>query len=248
LIFSQGTALWPEHATMANYSNLFQQFPFLSWYRNSIIVAILFTAGQLFSCSLTAFALVYFKLRGRNLILLFALGTMMLPFQVLMVPLFLIMKTLGWLNTLYPLFVPAFFGDVTGAVEIFLLRQAFMQIPKDFAEAAYMDGANPIQIFYQIYIPLTKPFFTVLSLLSFMTSWNDLTRPLVFINERSLMTVTGGLSFFQTEFHIQWGAVMAGTCWRSCLQFDLFRLTKVFCRDGSIQRSQRLASINNEPN
>lgn len=210
-IFMQGTAFFPTHPSLENFRNLFKNYPFALWYRNALVVSVLFTIGQLLSCSMTAFALAYFRFRAQGAILIFVLATMMLPFQVLMVPLFLLMKSFGWLNTLLPLFLPAFFGDITGAVGIFMLRQAFRQIPRDFAEAAYMDGANPAQIFRVVYIPLVVPFFAVLGVLSFMSSWNDFVRPLVYINKRDIMTMSGGLAFFQTEYHIQWGDITSGT-------------------------------------
>ncbi len=210
LVFTQGTRLWPAQVSRENFDQLGSQFPFLRWYWNSFVTASLFTIGQLFSCSITAFALSFFRFRGRDLLLVLVLATMMLPFQVLMVPLFWLMKTLQLTNNLAALWLPAFFGDVTGAFGIFLLRQAFLQIPRDLAEAAVIDGANPITIFARVYLPLVTPFLAVLTVFSFMMSWNDFVRPIVYITEISNMTVTGGLSFFQTQFHVSWGPLMAG--------------------------------------
>ena len=210
-IFMQGMVFWPNHPTISNFRGLFERYPYLKWYRNSIIVSTFFVIGQMISCSMTAFGLAHFNFRGRGLILIVVLATLMLPFHVLMIPMFLLMKNLGWINTLLPLFVPAFFGDITGAVGIFLLRQAFMGIPRDFAEAAYIDGANPLDVFVRVFLPLIRSYLAVLLLLSFMISWNDLVRPLVYISDVDVITVTGGLAFFQTEWRIEWGPVMAGT-------------------------------------
>ncbi len=210
LVFTQGTRLWPAQVSRENFDELSKHFPFLRWYWNSFITASLFTVGQLFSCSVTAFALSFFRFRGREVLLVVVVATMMLPFQVLMVPLFWLMKNLHLTNNLASLWLPAFFGDVTGAFGIFLLRQAFLQIPRDLAEAAVIDGANPATIFLRIYLPLATPFLAVLTVFSFMTSWNDFVRPIVYITDISNMTVTGGLSFFQTQFHVSWGPLMAG--------------------------------------
>jgi multiple sugar transport system permease protein len=210
LVFTQNARLWPSQVSLENFDELTKDFPFLRWYWNSFSTASLFTLGQLFSCSITAFALAFFRFRGREVLLVVVLATMMLPFQVLMVPLFWLMKSLHLTNNLASLWLPAFFGDVTGAFGIFLLRQAFLQIPRDLAEAAVIDGANPATIFLRIYLPLVTPFLAVLTVFSFMTSWNDFVRPIVYITDISNMTVTGGLSFFQTQFHVSWGPLMAG--------------------------------------
>jgi multiple sugar transport system permease protein len=148
---------------------------------------------------------------GRRLLLFMLLATMMIPFQSLMIPLLQLVKHLGWVNTQYPLWVPAFFGDITGAFGILLLRQAFLQVPADFADAAMLDGANPFQIFWRIYLPLVRPQIAVVAVFSFMNSWNDFIRPIVYITDKAQMTVTGGLSFFQTAFHVEWGALTAGS-------------------------------------
>lgn len=210
-VYTSGSAFWPLAPTLINFSRIFQTYPFMDWFKNSAIVTILYSIGQLFSCSFTAFALTHFRYKARGLVLGFVLATMMLPFQVQMVPLFLVMKNLGWTNHLIALFGPAFLGDVTGAVGIFLLRQSFIQLPDSYSEAAYIDGANPFVIYSKIYIPLTKPFIAVVALLSFMSSWNDFSRPLVYISRINSMTVTGGLSFFRTEWQIDWSLTMTGT-------------------------------------
>ena len=210
-VYTSGSALWPRQPTLENYQRIFEAYPFVDWFRNSAIVTSLYTLGQFISCTFTAYALTHFKYKGRELILGFLLANMMLPFQVQMVPLFLVMTKLKLVNTIWSLVVPAFFGDVTGAVCIFLLRQAFLQVPASLSDAAYVDGANPFQVFTKVYLPLTKPYLAVMVLLSFMTSWNDFSRPLVYISDINRMTVTGGLSFFRTEWQIDWSLTMTGT-------------------------------------
>lgn len=211
IVFMDGARLWPSTFTFENFRKLVRSFPFGRWYLNSIITATLFTVGQVISCSMTAFALSYFDFWGRDALLLVVLGTIMLPFQVIMVPLFWLMKTLRLTNSLAALWLPAFFGDITGSFGIFLLRQAFLQIPKEYREAARLDGASPFTVFRSIYLPMTRPFLTVVVVFSFMTSWNDFIRPIVYITDMELMTVTGGLSFFQSQWSVSWGPLMAGT-------------------------------------
>lgn len=210
-VYTSGSAFWPKAPTVENFVRIFQTYPYLDWLKNSAIVTTMFTIGQMFSITFTAFALTHFKFKMRGFILAFVLATMMLPFQVQMVPLFLVMKSINLTNSIASLFVPAFFGDVTGALGIFLLRQCFIQLPESFSEAAYLDGANPFTIYSKIYIPLSTPFLAVVLLLSFVTSWNDFSRPLVYINKINNMTITGGLSFFRTEWQIDWSLTMTGT-------------------------------------
>jgi multiple sugar transport system permease protein len=211
IVFMDGARLWPSKLTFENFRKLGKAFPFGRWYVNSVITSTLFTVGQVISCSMTAFALSYFSFRGRDALLLVVLGTIMLPFQVIMVPLFWLMKTIGLTNSLVALWLPAFFGDITGSFGIFLLRQAFLQIPKEYSEAARLDGANPFKVFTSIYLPMVRPFLSVVVVFSFMTSWNDFIRPIVYITDMDLMTVTGGLSFFQSQWSVSWGPLMAGT-------------------------------------
>ena len=210
-VYTSGSAIWPVSVTFENFTRIFQTYPYDDWLKNSVIVTTMFTIGQMFSVTFTAFALTHFKYKARGFMLGFILATMMLPFQVQMVPLFLVMRNLGLTNSIASLFVPAFFGDVTGAVGIFLLRQCFIQLPDSFSEAAYIDGANPFTVYSHIYLPLSKPFLAVVFLFSFMSSWNDFSRPLVYINKINNMTITGGLSFFRTEWQIDWSLTMTGT-------------------------------------
>lgn len=211
-LFSSGTTpLWPRNPSVGNLQTVWHAVPFLSWYLNSGKVAALFTIGQLISTSLTAYALTRLRFPGRGVLLVVVVATMMIPFQAVMIPLFELMKTVGWIDTQVPLFVPAFFGDVTGAFGIFLLRQAFLQIPSALPEAATIDGANHWHIFRRIYLPLALPQLAVVAVFSFMNSWNDFIRPIVYITDQSQMTVTGGLSYFQTAYHVEWGPLMAGS-------------------------------------
>jgi multiple sugar transport system permease protein len=202
--------LMPHPVDIANFRQVLTSFPFAAWFRNSLIVSVLFTVGQLFSCSFMGFALSWLRFRGQTLLLLVILGTMMIPFQVIMVPTFLLMKWLGWLDTLYPLWVPAFFGGLTGAFGVFLMRQAFLGLPRELIDSGMIDGCQPLQLYWYVCLPPLRAYLAVLGVLSFMTSWNDFLKPILFITSINRMTVTGGMSFFQAEWHVDWGSLTAG--------------------------------------
>ena len=200
----------PNPIDFSSFVTIWRDYPFADFYANSLKIAFLAMAGQLFSCSFTAFALTNLRFPGRGLLLIIILGTMMVPLQVTMVPQFLLFNRLHWLDTHYPLWVPAFFGGVSGAFGIFLLRQGLMTIPHEFYEAATMDGANPWHMYLRIAMPLLRPQLTVLAVFAFMSSWNDFLAPIIFITTPERMTVTGGLSFFQAQWHVYWNQLMAG--------------------------------------
>lgn len=202
--------LWPRNPTGENFEKVLDQVPFARWYWNSATIATLFTIGQLVVTTLTAYALARLRFAGRGVVMVLVVLTLMIPFQAVMIPLFQLFKTLGWIDTQLPLWVPAFFGDVSAAFGIFILRQAFLQIPVSLSEAAVMDGANHWRIFTRIYVPLVRPQLAVVAVFSFMTSWNDFARPILYITDQNEITVTGGLSYFQTAFHVEWGPLMAG--------------------------------------
>lgn len=210
-LFLGGIHLLPPDPTLSNFSQALHQEPIFRWYANSITVSVLFTVGQIASCSLTAFGLVWIRTRLSGILFAIVLVTMMLPFQSIMIPLFEVMKTLHLLNQDASLWVPAFFGDITGAFNVFLMRQAFLQVPKELGDAAKIDGCGAFGVFWHTYLPNTVPYLAVVTVFSFLNSWNDFIRPIVYITSVSRMTVTGGLSFFQSQWNVEWGPLMAGT-------------------------------------
>jgi multiple sugar transport system permease protein len=158
-------------------------------------VVILSTGGVVVTSSLVAYSFARFEYRGRDLIFLATLGTMMLPAQVTLIPQFVLFNALGFINTLLPLWVPSWFGG--GAFFIFLLRQFFLSLPTDLDEAALMDGANVLQVYWSILMPLCKPALATVAIISFIESWNDFLGPLIYLNTPDKFTVAVGLSFFQ---------------------------------------------------
>ncbi|MBC7234792.1 MAG: carbohydrate ABC transporter permease [Chloroflexi bacterium] len=186
---------FPKVPQFVNYVRVFQKVPFLTWIKNSVIVVILGTSGALISSSIVAYSFARFEYRGRDLIFLITLGTMMLPAQVTLIPQFVLFHKLGWVPSIKPLWVPAWFGG--GAFNIFLLRQFMMSLPKDLDEAAVIDGASYPRIFWRIVIPLCKPALATVTVLSFIGRWNDFIGPLIYLNTRETFTLAVGLSYFQ---------------------------------------------------
>jgi multiple sugar transport system permease protein len=145
---------------------------------------------------------------GRALLLYVVLGTLMLPYSARMIPLFVEMTKLGWVNSFKPLIVPAFFGSAYG---IFLLRQFFMGIPRELAEAATLDGCGPLRVLWYVYVRVSKPAFAALGVVTFVATWNDLIAPLIFINSPNKMPIAVGLAFFKGQGEALWSQLMAAS-------------------------------------
>ncbi|QDU33410.1 L-arabinose transport system permease protein AraQ [Poriferisphaera corsica] len=163
---------------------------------NTITLCFLTVIGTVISCSLVAYGFSRINWRGRNTMFIVVLSTMMIPFPVVMVPLYSLFKELGWIGTLQPLWVPTFFA---GAFNVFLLRQFFMAIPKDLSEAARIDGCSEFRIYWQIILPLAKPALMVVGLFQFMATWNDFLGPLLFLTDQMDFTLALGLQFYQSK-------------------------------------------------
>jgi multiple sugar transport system permease protein len=197
----------PNPATLDNFRQIFDLYPIGRMFFNSLLVAVLVTLGQLLTCSMAAYAFARLKFRGQNAVFLLYLATLMVPFQVTITPLFIMMRIFGWINTYQGLILPGVFS----AFGTFLLRQAFMSIPTEYEEAAYMDGASPLTIFLKIILPLSKPALATLSVFSFMGSWNSFMWPLFIVREETLMTLPVGLATLQGRWVTEWNLVMAGS-------------------------------------
>jgi multiple sugar transport system permease protein len=198
----------PHPIVWSNFSDALSKFPFVNASFNSLLVSSLSTLGQLFSCSLAAFAFARHRFPGRNVIFAVLMATLMIPGAVTLIPVFVIMKQLGWIDTLYPLIVPSFTG---GAFGTFLLRQFFMAIPSEYDDSARLDGAGSTRILWSIYLPLAKPALATLGVFTFMASWNDFITPLIYLSTPEHMTLTVGLSYFQGQYNTQWNLMMAAT-------------------------------------
>lgn len=186
--------IWPHDWHWENFAAAWAKQPFNIFLKNSVIVVVLSTIGQLFSSSLVAFGFARFRFPGRDAIFILLLATMMIPWDVKMIPLYMEFNYLGWINTLKPLIVPAWFGE---AFFVFLLRQYIMTIPMEIDEAARMDGANAWQIYWRIHLPLMVPALVLVGTFHFMNAWNDYLGPLIFLNDQTKYTLTLGLSLFK---------------------------------------------------
>lgn len=198
-IFSRPPKFVPTVATWSNFAVAWHRAPFLKFTLNSVKVVVLQVVGVTFSAALCGYGFARFKFPGRELIFAFVLSTLMLPGVVTLIPLYVIFRDLHWLNTLWPLTIPGFFGG--GAFNIFLFRQFYRALPKDMDEAAEIDGANIWQTFAHIIMPLSLPVFTVVATLTFLSGWTDLLSPLVYLNTPDQFTLALGVNnVFQGQY------------------------------------------------
>ena len=204
----------PRSPRFANYLEVFHELPMLDFFTNSVKISLLGTLGELIASALAAFAFARMNFRGKRVLFAVFLATMMVPFQVTMIPVFMIMRWLGWLDSHASLIVPHFFGGAfaSAAFGIFLLRQFFAQVPKELEDAARIDGAGRFRFFIRILLPLSVPALSVLALFVFMGIWNDLLSPVLFLSTESKMPLTFGLAVLQTVQHnFRYDLMMAGT-------------------------------------
>ena len=185
----------PASPQWGNYVEIWRQAPLAIFLRNSVVITFLSMVGQLLSASLVAYGFSRFRFPGRNALFVLVLSTLMLPEQITIIPTFLLYKWLGWLDTFKPLIVPSYFGG--GAFAVFLFRQFFLTVPREYDEAAKMDGANSLTIFSRIMVPLAVPVFTTMGIFSFLGNWNSFFYPLIFLNTTEKFTLALGLRYFQ---------------------------------------------------
>lgn len=202
---------WPQQLTWDNFSQVLgnENAPFYLFFRNSAVIATLSTAGVLVSSSLVAYAFARMKFRGRDRLFILLMSTMMLPGIVTMIPTFVLYKYLHWVDTFYPLIVPAWFGG--GAFNIFLLRQFFMGIPRELDEAAIIDGASHSVIFWRIMMPLSGPALATVGIFAFVYNWRDFMGPLIYLNSPEKQTLELGLRTYQSLHDEHWDLLMAGS-------------------------------------
>jgi alpha-1,4-digalacturonate transport system permease protein len=197
----------PEQWILTNYTEALQRFPFLRYLANSVTVTVVATLITLTINSMAAFALSKYVFRGRDVIFLIILGTLMIPLQVIMLPVYLVIAKLGMANTLWGIIIPPA-ATPTG---VFLLRQYMLTLPDELLEAARIDGAGEFRIYWQIILPLTAPALAVLTVFSIMWRWNDFLWPLIVINQDRLFTLQLGLARFRGELVTDWHYVLAMT-------------------------------------
>jgi len=199
----------PRPIVWRNYLDALTRFPFLNCLKNTVYLVIMNMLGVFFSCPLVAYSFARLEWRGRDFCFILLLSTMMIPFAVTMIPLYILFKNLGWLNTFKPLWIGAFFGS---PYYIFLLRQFFMTLPSDLEDAARIDGCSSYGIYWRILLPLIKPALIVVGIFTFLNTWNDFLGPLIYINSIKNYTLTLGLQYFQSGgYGTQWHWLMAAS-------------------------------------
>lgn len=198
----------PNPFQWSNYPEALTSVPFAQYFLNTMTIELFVVPGVLISSAIAGFSFARLRWPGRNVVFALLLSSMMLPGAVTLIPTFMFWKYLGAINTYVPLTVPAWFG---GAFNIFLLRQFFLTIPRELDEAAYMDGANPLQVATRIIAPLATPALLVVGIFTFIGVWNDFLGPLIYLNDDSKYTLALGLAQFNGVYHQQWGYLMAAS-------------------------------------
>ncbi len=207
-VMSFPPSFWPEDWLFSNYLRTWEAAPFTRYTINTLTITILVVIGNVLSNSFIAYGFAKIPFKGKNILFAIVLATMMIPGFVTLIPQYVLFAKLNWINTYYPLFVPAFFGS---AFNIFLLRQFYMTIPTELIEAAKMEGANHFYIWWKIGLPLTKPAIATVAIFSFNGAWNDFLGPLLYLIDENLYTLQIGLQVFKGQLSTQWNYLMAGS-------------------------------------
>ncbi|MFH8408591.1 carbohydrate ABC transporter permease [Streptomyces sp. NPDC018019] len=199
-------SLWPSGIDLGGYDYVLGNAMFPRWFANSSIVAGTAVLSNLVLGSLGGYAFARMRFAGSRLLLGLMLATMVIPFQLTMIPTFLVMKNLGLIDTLGALIVPS----LVTPFAVFLFRQFFLALPRELEEAAWIDGCSRLRVLYSVVLPLARPALATVAVLTFLTTWNDLTWPLIAINHDTQYTLQLGLTTFQGQHHNRWSAIMAG--------------------------------------
>lgn len=199
----------PSPFRWGNYISAFRSIPYLLYITNSISVTGLAVLGNIISAPIIGYAFSKLHWPGRDKIFILVLATMMLPFQITMIPLYSIYVKLGWINTYLPLIIQDFFGR---PYFIFIMRQFFNSVPNELMEAGRIDGASEFKIFKNLILPLAKPGIVSIALFAFVWSWTDFLGPLVFLTDPARWTISLGLSQFTTSYGFLWDQLMAASC------------------------------------
>lgn len=205
--FSYPVQWIPDTFRWENFVKGWTILPFTLWAKNSGIIVGASTLGQVLSAAVIAFGFARLRFPGRDMLFLFVLSSLMVPFYVIMIPQFILFKHLGWLDTFKPLIVPFFLGG--NPFFIFLLRQFYLTVPLEMDDAARIDGCSTFGIFARIILPLSKSALGIALIFSFMWRWNDFVGPLIFLSSREKYTLALGLRFFQGQFDTEWTQLMA---------------------------------------
>jgi multiple sugar transport system permease protein len=214
--------LYPAYFEFGNYVKAWQAAPFLRYYLNTLVVAVAVVTARVLLASMAAYAFACLRFPGRDLLFLLFIGTMMVPFQATIIPAFLIVRDLDWLNSYQAMIVPR----MVDAFSIFLLRQSFIGVPRDYFDAARLDGARHWGILWRIVVPLNRATVVTMGLFAFLFVWNDFLWPLLVANDEKLRVIQVGLQAFSGQYLTEWTYMMAGTVTATILPVVLFFLAQ----------------------
>jgi multiple sugar transport system permease protein len=207
-VYTTPTVWIPHPIAWENYPNALSRIPFLTFLRNSCITSFIPVIGAVLSASLVAYSFARIQWPGRDVWFMILIGSMMLPGQVTMIPVYVLYARLDWINTFLPLIVPWFFG---GAFYVFMLRQFFIGIPMELSDAARIDGCSHLGIWWRIILPLSKPALATVAIFTFMFTWNDFMGPLLYLSKEHLYTLQVGLLYFRDQYQVAWQELMAAS-------------------------------------
>lgn len=228
-IFAVPPQWLPRPPRWANYPEALTYVPFGRYVRNTAIIAAFTILGHLLSCTVVAYGFARLRAPGQQALFLTVLVTMMLPYPVTMVPLYMLFNRFGWINTFLPLIVPAFFGS---PFYIFLLRQFLLTLPPDLEDAARIDGANTLQTIWYILLPLIAPALATVAIFTFQATWNDFLGPLIYLHDQAYYTITLGLNFFRATYNVNWAYLMAASLTTMLPTVLIFFLAQRFFIEG----------------
>jgi ABC-type glycerol-3-phosphate transport system permease component len=231
LVFADPPVWIPKPLHWSNYPEALTALPFGRYFANTSIITFGALIGEVLSSTVVAYGFARMRFPGRDLLFMILLGTMMLPMQVTMIPVFIIFRSLGWIDTFLPLIVPAYFGS---PFYIFLLRQFFLSIPDDLEDAARIDGAHSLQILARIFVPLSLPAMATVAIFSFMHHWQDFFMPLIYLNSKDMKTVALALQLFRAEYGADWHLMMAAAVVSSLPSLVLFFLAQRYFISGIV--------------
>jgi multiple sugar transport system permease protein len=227
-VLSATPTFWPQEWRWANYVEAFQQVPFARFYLNTVIVTLARVIGQIFFAALAAYAFARLRFPGRNILFLAILAVMMVPGQVTLIPNYVLLKSLGWLDSYQGLIIPSMFS----AFGTFLLRQYFMTLPQDLIDAAVIDGCNPIQTFWYIALPLARSVLVAFGVLVTLWSWNDFLWPLIITNSTNMQMLSVGIAYFQGQFISNFAVMMAAATLSTLPMVIVFVLAQRYLIEG----------------
>jgi multiple sugar transport system permease protein len=207
-IFALPPVWVPSPVVWGNYPHAWNYIPYALFFRNTLVICSFNVAATVFSCALVGYGFARIDFPGRSVLFGITVATMMVPYQVTLIPTFLIFRALGWVDSFKPLTLPALTGS---AFFIFLLRQFFLTIPAELADSARIDGASEFVIFSRIMLPLCRPALATVALFTFLGTWSDFLGPLIYLNDRSKFTIALGLRLFMNQYDMQWTLLMAGS-------------------------------------